>query len=850
MMLQKEHLPNVKRELAKVLAFATLFNATLLGNFISAPVAQADELPSVILNEVIPAGSNDKIELYSSDLAGEELSEGWQLSAGSAPFDLTGEFNEGGLLVVDLGNFFADNNATLSLTYNGINQDSVSWANNTAALLPAPASDKSLSRHSSLGWFSNTPETPDLVNSFGAELPVLPGMPKVLAGENNAEGYINNSSKNSVNAEAAGLNGQSVTIRFFDGEHSPIGETKTVSGGTATVSKDLTSLNDGLIEVRSFSRSGGIYSPWSAVGSATKDVVAPSSATFEDALIYANQSEAEITGSAENGSMVKFYSWNGVEAGEEVASVSGSTEFSALAPLATLNDKNQFVATVFDVAGNKSDLSDVVAVVHDNKAPAKVENLSAQHNLGFSSVTLEWEYDASEGCTLDCVASPIAGFNIYSSTTTSFSEGSKIGSVDQNTTSFTTSAFATGNRYFAVSVYDKAGNESDKVVSQKVLIAGLKSEKSANAGEAAVFGEQGLSLTPSQTATFTVVGYDNNLPGGEIPKGVSFIGNYFDVITDNDDAFPVNVKFYYTDAQLKAAGLTESQLQGIYFYDEATDKWMLYGDTGVSTANIAGTDYSGYVWANADHFTPIAIGGDNVEPADITRFQASSGNKSVVLGWSEVKEDAVGYIVRYRSATNKSDSTPYTEAYVSGASKTSLKIAGLQNGVLYEFRIWAVDAVGNESKISSVVVQTPGEKDSDDLVLPTKKPTSPTTDSGSKGQGGAIDNSCCIGGPVAQNPSGSGDTDDSNEKPSENDDDKNNDGEVNGDKDSEDGKNATSGSRALITFLIIIAAGAAGFGGYYAYQWWVDRPGEKADVVVKEKTETKKQKKHRRNRRW
>lgn len=862
MMLKKKHMFMLRRVIARLLAFAMVFNATMLGNFISTPVAKAYyEMPDVILSEIIPGGSSDKIEFFSDDLIGDPLPEGWELSnEGGEAVNLSTlaeglVFNEEGFLVIDLGSFFTDNRGDLVLTYNDLSEANVSWGNNLTADLPPAQDGNSLSRIGESGWFSNTSITEGALNSAPETLPVTPSAPEVLEGEGNPEDYINDSSKTVVSA-SANVDGfaHSLKIRFF-GSSSVNPGFVTIEDGVGVVSDvDLSGLADAPISMRSFSRSssGGVYSPWGEIGLATKDTVAPDSATFDFDTTYTNENPVSLDGSAEAGSTVNFYGWNGESAEDETAtSVAGSDHFSFELPLDNLNGVNDFVAQVVDMAGNKSDFSEVLSVVHDDVAPVSPEDLEATHNKGFSTVTLDWVFDSTEGFSVKSLeetsSSPIDGFNIYSSQTGSFSDEDKIGKVDADVDSFTTTAFDSGMRYFVVTAIDDAGNESVYSTSVSVLVAGLKSEKTVSPGDTAIFSDQGLSMTPDSDATgdstFTVVGYDNNLPGGEIPDGLAFLGNYFDVEVDNATAFPVNIKFYYTQAQLDAAGLEENQLQGIYFYDEASNSWMLYGDTGVSTADVDGTDFVGYVWANADHFTPIAIGGDSILPADVNGFHATSMDEMIKLTWDAVIEDAVGYIIRYRTATNDDDSVPYTEVYVDGASIDLATIKGLENGVLYEFNIWAQDGAGNLSMKPAVIVQTPGEEPDEDLVLPTKDP--------SEGVGGNpddLDEENNVGGevdPKSDNKvANNGNTDKDSNKPTKTKTDQDN-TDVKGDQDS---KEASSSSRALVTFLIIIAAGAAGFGGYYAYQWWIDRPTEKTEVHVTEKDEKKK--KHHRNRRW
>jgi hypothetical protein len=90
-------------------------------------------------------------------------------------------------------------------------------------------------------------------------------------------------------------------------------------------------------------------------------------------------------------------------------------------------------------------------------------------------------------------------------------------------------------------------------------------------------------------------------------------------ITTTDDSavqFPVEFKVYYTDDELDLHGMNESQLVGIFYYNENNAEWELLNETGVDKTDVVvdGVSYSGYMWANLYHFSMYAPGVDITSP--------------------------------------------------------------------------------------------------------------------------------------------------------------------------------------------------------------------------------------------
>lgn len=99
----------------------------------------------------------------------------------------------------------------------------------------------------------------------------------------------------------------------------------------------------------------------------------------------------------------------------------------------------------------------------------------------------------------------------------------------------------------------------------------------------------------------------------KLPDDVIEIGKYIDVIVEDPDSivWPVNIKKYYTQADLDAALITENKVQGLYYSNGTA--WKLYNETMVNTNDVTlnGREYAGYAQAYAwsGQLSPKVIGG-------------------------------------------------------------------------------------------------------------------------------------------------------------------------------------------------------------------------------------------------
>jgi hypothetical protein len=106
------------------------------------------------------------------------------------------------------------------------------------------------------------------------------------------------------------------------------------------------------------------------------------------------------------------------------------------------------------------------------------------------------------------------------------------------------------------------------------------------------------------TATVTVFPYDEN-PGGDAPTGFDALDKYIDVyVPDTREANELEIRLFYTDNALAAAGIDDESLLQLLWWDG--DDWNECSDSGVSTTSTNG--YSGYMWAKIRNDTTPPLG--------------------------------------------------------------------------------------------------------------------------------------------------------------------------------------------------------------------------------------------------
>jgi len=133
-------------------------------------------------------------------------------------------------------------------------------------------------------------------------------------------------------------------------------------------------------------------------------------------------------------------------------------------------------------------------------------------------------------------------------------------------------------------------------------IVAAKTETVIGGGIVDAKDEAGTDVVVDGTATVIVAQYDDN-PGGSAPTGFSSLDKYIDVyVPDTTEVTELEIRLYYTDAELDAADVDEESLRLFWWNDTA---WVQCSDSGVNTASTNG--YSGYMWAKIRNNTTPSL---------------------------------------------------------------------------------------------------------------------------------------------------------------------------------------------------------------------------------------------------
>jgi hypothetical protein len=104
--------------------------------------------------------------------------------------------------------------------------------------------------------------------------------------------------------------------------------------------------------------------------------------------------------------------------------------------------------------------------------------------------------------------------------------------------------------------------------------------------------EGDIELAVNGTATVTLAQYAGN-PGGDAPRCLTPLDKYIDVYAPNTtQVTELEIKLYYTNDELTAAGISEESLRPFSWNGTA---WVQCSYSGVNTTSANG--YSGYIWA-------------------------------------------------------------------------------------------------------------------------------------------------------------------------------------------------------------------------------------------------------------
>jgi hypothetical protein len=174
-----------------------------------------------------------------------------------------------------------------------------------------------------------------------------------------------------------------------------------------------------------------------------------------------------------------------------------------------------------------------------------------------------------------------------------------VGNSDYGVTSIVT-AEATRNWWGHASGPSGEGPGTGDAVSDNVIfnpwleaeVGAVKTETVTGSGIVDAKEEADTEVVVTGDATVTVARYSNN-PDGPDPTDFNALGKYIDVyVPDTSGVTEIEIRLYYTDAELAAADVDEESLQLFWLNG---DVWDVCSDSGVNTASTNG--YSGYMWA-------------------------------------------------------------------------------------------------------------------------------------------------------------------------------------------------------------------------------------------------------------
>ncbi len=836
-----------KRWISKGLLLTTLVTQSSLLAALTAPAAAlAASGTPVVINEVSPAG--DWIELFATSDVQFNDADGWTLvttngtSVRLAGTMTPGQFQTFTFATAPLGL----DNGSVKLTHGNLDVDVIRWGNERGTDVPGVTGNSTIARtdNGSGRWVSNVTATFNSSNNtVMTDLPPVVTVVKLPATGSSPVNAINNSSQTNVTVQAGYSGTATVAASLLDNKNGTtavsVAGSATMDGGAVT-GLDASSLSDGTAYARAYLVSGSSKRSAWTTQTIVKDTIAPATPA---PYVIARAKNGQNVINANNASDVRIgFGTPGSDAASLTAtltdsaatSVSGSLPLDASRGLdahGLLDGQLTLSVTITDTAGNVS-APGTASPGKDTVAPAPASDLRGRAASGY--VTLDWDASSS---------ADIGSYRIYSNGGTgTIDPNSPLGETKADSRSFTTGLQPSGQTIYQVRAVDRFGNEETTGVNVTITVTGPLVEQALGGNNRILNLIDPLRLwlriadSTSGSAELTVLNNSTTNPTSvSVPGGHVAVGKYFDLGTSNQTIFPMEVKLYYTLLDLKAAGVSdERMLEGIRFYDGASKSWKLYGQTGVSTKDVTidSLDFAGYVWAKADHLTPLVMSADIAAPDRPTSFFATAGDGLVKLRWDRMA-DTAGYLIRYRQGTND-DTVTYQTVVVNGGDVTTATLKGFENGVLFEFGVASLDWVGNQSHFA-VVEQTPVAAGSRaDFVVPTAAASKPApssssalvtqsasgTSSGATSQSSGAtsqstpSDSSAIGGSTRGSeqpatPPAGGETSQEADAAGES---------------TPAKETAGSTSRTLVTILIIVIAAAAGFGGYYGYQWWMAKP--------------------------
>ncbi|MGB6873096.1 MAG: CFI-box-CTERM domain-containing protein [Dehalococcoidia bacterium] len=184
----------------------------------------------------------------------------------------------------------------------------------------------------------------------------------------------------------------------------------------------------------------------------------------------------------------------------------------------------------------------------------------------------------------------------------------------------------------------------------------IKTETVTNDGTVDAKDEADTEVAVTGTATVTLAQYDDN-PGGDAPRCFTSLNKYIDVyVPDTTEVTELEIRLYYTDAEVAAAGVSEELLRLFSWNGTA---WVQCSDSGVNNASTNG--YSGYIWAEISGDTTPTLAQLTGTPFGGYGLQSSV----LFIATAELPDGQVGVAYKMRLEACLG-AEPYTWAIMSG----------------------------------------------------------------------------------------------------------------------------------------------------------------------------------------
>lgn len=298
--------------------------------------------------------------------------------------------------------------------------------------------------------------------------------------------------------------------------------------------------------------------------------------TNEDTTI-----DITLTGSDVDGDLLNFI----VVSGPTKGTLSGTPPNLTYTPNANENGADSFTFVTNDGSLNSTEATVDISIESVNDALTSPSLVSPVNNALINNATPEFSWTPSTDVDNDEIT-----YTLFVDNDTDFSSP-VIEQIGLITTSFTPETDLTSDAYsWKVAANDGTVDAASAIKSFTILAptTPIHSETAA--------ADSTTTINATATANTTLVITTKSTDSTEIfiaptiePSanvGVLGLDKFIEITVSNVSAliFPIEIRMYYTDAEIAAAGVDESSLR-IYFFNETNNSWQIEPNSSVDTVN-------------------------------------------------------------------------------------------------------------------------------------------------------------------------------------------------------------------------------------------------------------------------